>query len=67
MLTNLDFLKIGSVWPPPGEKIRLDKYRKNKMIFEGEHEKVYQEGQACTGKRQARLGIQLLEGRWNYD
>ena len=43
MLTNLDFLKIGSVWPPPGEKIRLDKYRKNKMIFEGEHEKVYQE------------------------
>ena len=43
MLTNLDFLKIGSVWPPPGEMKRLDKYRKNKLIFEGEHERVYHE------------------------
>lgn len=43
MLTNLDFLKPGSVWPPPGERRRLDKYHKNKMIFEGEHEKVYYE------------------------
>ena len=43
MLTNLDFLKPGSVWPPYGERKRLDKYHKNKMIFEGEHEKVYKE------------------------
>lgn len=43
MLTNLDFLKPGSVWPPPGEMKRLDKYRKNKMIFEGEHEHVYKD------------------------
>lgn len=43
MLTNLDFLKIGSAWPPPGEIKRLDKYRRNKLIFEGEHEHVYKE------------------------
>ena len=43
MLTNLDFLKPGSVWPPPGEMKRLDKYRKNKLIFEGKHESVYHE------------------------
>ena len=43
MLTNLDFLKPGSVWPPPGEMERLDKYRKNKLIFEGKHESVYHE------------------------
>lgn len=43
MLTNLDFLKPGGVWPPPGEMKRLDKYRKNKLIFEGKHESVYHE------------------------
>ncbi|WP_434796636.1 phage portal protein [Terrisporobacter vanillatitrophus] len=43
MLTNLDFLKLGSSWPPENEIHRLEKYHKNQMIFEGEHEQVYKE------------------------
>lgn len=43
MLTNLDFLKLGSSWPPENEIYRLEKYHKNQMIFEGEHEQVYKE------------------------
>lgn len=43
MLINLDFLKVGATWPPVGEGKRLKKYEKNRLIFEGEHEKVYQD------------------------
>lgn len=43
MLTSLDFLKVGRQWPPPGEEERLSKYEKNRLIFEGKHEQVYQE------------------------
>ena len=43
MLTNLNFLKVGQQWPPPGEEIRLSKYEKNRLIFEGRHEEVYKE------------------------
>ena len=43
MLTSLDFLKVGRQWPPPVEEIRLSKYEKNRLIFEGRHEEVYKE------------------------
>lgn len=43
MLTSLDFLKVGSQWPPSGEEERLSKYEKNRLIFEGRHEEVYKE------------------------
>lgn len=43
MLTSLNFLKVGQQWPPPGEKERLRKYEKNRLIFEGKHEEVYKE------------------------
>lgn len=43
MLTSLDFLKIGQKFPPSCEEDRLEKYHKNKMIFEGEHEQIYKE------------------------
>lgn len=41
MLTSLDFLKVGQSFPPKSEIERLDKYNKNKLIFEGKHEQVY--------------------------
>ena len=41
MLTNLDFLKTGSPWPPISERDRLKKYEENKKLFKGEHNKVY--------------------------
>lgn len=43
MLTSLDFLKVGQQFPPTTEKHRLDKYHKNKLIFENQHERVYEE------------------------
>lgn len=51
MLTSLNFLKVGQQWPPPGEESRLSKYEKNRLIFEGKHEQVYQE----SFKRIARV------------
>ncbi|HSQ88381.1 phage portal protein, partial [Romboutsia sp.] len=43
MLTNLDFLKLGASFPPAAETERLEKYNKNKLVFEGKHEQVYKE------------------------
>ena len=47
MLTSLDFLKVGRQWPPPVEEIRLSKYEKNRLIFEGRHEEVYNFDNVC--------------------
>lgn len=41
MLTNLDFLKPGSAWPPPTEFKRLELYSTNKQLFEGDHASVF--------------------------
>ena len=41
MLTNLGFLETKGVWPPPGERDRFEKYRYNRMLFEGDHGIVY--------------------------
>lgn len=43
MLTSLDFLKVGQSFPPADEIDRLNKYEKNRLIFEGKHEQVYSE------------------------
>lgn len=43
MLTSLDFLKVGQYWPPSIEIPRLEKYHKNKQIFDGNHDFVYKE------------------------
>ena len=42
MLTNLDFLKVGELFPPKCEVERLENYRDYKKLFEGKHEEVYQ-------------------------
>lgn len=41
MLTSLDFLNIGEDWPPESERPRLDKYRDNRLLWQGEHTEVY--------------------------
>ncbi len=42
MLTNLDFLKVGELFPPKCEVERLENYRDYKKLFEGKHDEVYQ-------------------------
>jgi len=41
MLTDLSFLDIGQPWPPACERERLDTYRKNKDLWSGEHQRVF--------------------------
>jgi hypothetical protein len=43
MLTNLNFLNVGQLWPPDCETERLKLYNTNKMLFECEHHQVYAE------------------------
>lgn len=43
MLTDLNFLKVGQCFPPTDELDRLNKYEKNRLIFEGDHEQVYKQ------------------------
>lgn len=43
MLISLEFLKRGSQWPPESEQGRLKTYRDNRLVFEDEHAKVYDE------------------------
>jgi hypothetical protein len=43
MLSSLDFLESGQPWPPKSELPRLEKYDKNKKLFEGNHEEVFAE------------------------
>ena len=43
MLSNLDWLKEGQIFPPKEEKDRLDRYWQNKLVYEGDHAKVYAE------------------------
>lgn len=43
MLTDLTFLERGKKWPPPSEEARLKNYEENRLLFEGEHAKVYKE------------------------
>jgi hypothetical protein len=40
-LNDLDFLEIGSEWPPPSERERLQKYRENRMLWNNQHDQVY--------------------------
>lgn len=42
MLTSLDFLKVGELFPPKCEVERLENYIAYKKLFEGKHEEVYQ-------------------------
>lgn len=43
MLTSLNFLAPGQLWPPPIEAERLERYAQNKLLFEGKHELVYKD------------------------
>ncbi|AGK97398.1 phage portal protein [Clostridium pasteurianum] len=43
MLTDLNFLNPGQLWPPPAENERLNQYNLNRLIFEGKHDVVYAE------------------------
>jgi len=39
VLTNLDFLKPGQKWPP--DNARLDRYARNRLLMEGDHDLVF--------------------------
>ena len=41
MLTNLDFLKVGELFPPKSQIERLENYITYKKLFEGKHDEVY--------------------------
>lgn len=43
MLTSLNFLAAGQLWPPPSEQERMNKYRENKLLFENQQAEVYKE------------------------
>lgn len=43
MLYDLSFLEEGKSWPPEEEMERLQRYGKNRAVFEGEHHEVYAE------------------------
>lgn len=60
MLTNLDFLTPGSAWPPKCERKRLRRYRDNKMLFEGEHPKVFKEIWMRLFRHEMQLSIELV-------
>lgn len=45
MLTSLDFLNLGQEWPPKAEADRLTKYNNNRLLWDGEHMKVFEEYQ----------------------
>ena len=36
MLTNLDFIQPGKLWPPPAERERLERYAYNRKLFEND-------------------------------
>lgn len=60
MLTNLDFLKPGSAWPPYGERERLQRYRANKMLFEGEHATVFKEVWTRLFRTELHMSIEIV-------
>ncbi|MDI9398857.1 MAG: portal protein, partial [Euryarchaeota archaeon] len=39
VFTTLDFLKPRQKWPP--DKARLDRYAKNRLLLEGDHDLVF--------------------------
>jgi hypothetical protein len=41
MLTNTDWIRTGEAFPPKCEQERLDTYRKNELLFLGEHNEVF--------------------------
>jgi len=41
MLDSLDFLSTGQPWPPPSEIERLKLYEKNRLLFEGKHNRRF--------------------------
>lgn len=43
MLTDLNFLNVGQVFPPHCERERLNKYAQNKQLFDGKHDEVYKQ------------------------
>ena len=43
MLTDLSFLETGQTFPPPSQQERLQTYRDNKLLFEGDHDQVYKD------------------------
>ncbi len=39
--TDLNFLNPGQKWPPEADKARLDRYAKNRLLLEGDHDLVF--------------------------
>lgn len=60
MLTNLDFLNSGSAWPPKSELPRLQRYKANKQLFEGEHHEVFKEIWTRLFRPDMRMSIEIV-------
>lgn len=43
LLYDLEWLKEGEQFPPANQKARLDRYKKNKALFETKHKKTYED------------------------
>lgn len=41
MLTDLSFLNIGRDWPPPSEQPRMERYFRNRQLWDNKHTEVY--------------------------
>ncbi len=41
MLHDLSFLDVEAQWPPPSEEARLERYRKNRLLFDSRADQVY--------------------------
>lgn len=63
MLTSLDFLSPGQVWPPKSEEDRLNMYAQNKLLFKGKHEKIFKEWIKLL--REDQKAVLLLILNWN--
>lgn len=52
MLTSLDALAQGQPWPPKSELARLQEYADNRLLFEGEHPRVFNDWHRVLRKDQ---------------
>lgn len=41
MLTNLDFINQGEIWPPASERKRLESYEANRKLYKGEFDDIF--------------------------
>lgn len=58
-LTSLEFLSVGQDWPPKSERDRLKLYQGNRQLFEGRHEKVFDNSWRLT-RQSSDMSLELV-------